>query len=129
MSHLTYANELAQLAKQFKEYAFEYKKERALYSEALNKLTSLLYMSGLKDDKASFENKLVKLLATDYAEEAQHYIYQLNTSRGNYKGWEAVLEAFKAHISAIQSVIKYNLTGEVNENIANKVGGFNNGIC
>ena len=120
MSHLTYANELEQLAKQFKEYAFEYKKERALYSEALNKLTSLLYMSGLKDDKASFENKLVKLLATDYAEEAQRYIYQLNTSRGNYKGWEAVLEAFKAHISAIQSVIKFNLTGELQETIANK---------
>lgn len=120
MSHLTYANEQEQLAKQFKEYAFEYKKERALYSEALNKLTSLLYMSGLKDDKASFENKLVKLLATDYAEEAQHYIYQLNTSRGNYKGWEAVLEAFKAHISAIQSVIKFNLTGELQETIANK---------
>ena len=120
MSHLTYANELAQLAKQFKEYAFEYKKERALYSEALNKLTSLLYMSGLKDDKASFENKLVKLLATDYAEEAQHYIYQLNTSRGNYKGWEAVLEAFKAHISAVQSVIKYNLQGEIHTAIAEK---------
>ena len=60
MDSLTYANELEQLAKQFKEYAFEYKKERASYSEALNKLTSLLYMSGLKDDKASFENKLVK---------------------------------------------------------------------
>ena len=123
MSHLTYANELAQLAKQFKEYAFEYKKERALYSEALNKLTSLLYMSGLKDDKASFENKLVKLLATDYAEEAQHYIEQLNTSRGNYKGWEAVLDAYKAHISAIQSVIKFNLVGEVNTNIIDKYKG------
>ena len=120
MSHLTYANELEQLAKLFKEYAFEYKKERSLYSEALNKLTSLLYMSGLKDDKASFENKLVKLLATDYAEEAQHYIEQLNTYRGAYKGWEAVLEAYKAHISAIQSVIKFNLTGEIQTAIAEK---------
>jgi putative lipoic acid-binding regulatory protein len=80
-------------------------------------------MSGLKDDKASFENKLVKLLATQYAEEAQYYIEQLNSSRGNYKGWEAVLEAYKAHISAIQSVIKFNLTGEIQANIVNKYGG------
>ena len=120
MSHLTYAKELEQLAKQYKEYAFEYKKERALYSEALNKITSLLYTSGLKDDKASFENKLVKLLATPYAEEAQHFIEQLNTSRGNYKGWEAVLESYKAHISALQSVIKFNLIGEVTTNIIDK---------
>ena len=126
MDSLTYAKELEQLAKQFKEYAFEYKKERASYSEALNKLTSLLYMSGLKDDKASFENKLVKLLATQYAEEAQYYIEQLNTSRGAYKGWEAVLEAYKAHISAVQSVIKYNLTGEMVVSIKEKI---NNGIC
>jgi hypothetical protein len=123
MSHLTYAKELEQLAKQYKEYAFEYKKERALYSEALNKITSLLYTSGLKDDKASFENKLVKLLATPYAEEAQHFIEQLNTSRGNYKGWEAVLESYKAHISALQSVIKFNLIGEVNTNIIDKYKG------
>lgn len=123
MSHLTYAKELEQLAKQYKEYAFEYKKERALYSEALNKITSLLYTTGLKDDKASFENKLVKLLATPYAEEAQHFIEQLNTSRGNYKGWEAVLESYKAHISALQSVIKFNLIGEVNTNIIDKYKG------
>lgn len=122
MSHLTYAKELEQLAKQYKEYAFEYKKERALYSEALNKITNLLYTSGLKDDKASFENKLVKLLATPYAEEAQYYIEQLNTSRGAYKGWEAVLEAYKAHISAVQSVIKYNLQGECLVQMKEKYG-------
>lgn len=115
-----YANELRNIAKEFKEYAFEYKKERARYSEALNKLTSLIYMTGLHDDKAAFENKLTKLLATAYSENAKYYIEQLNESRGAYKGWEAVLEAYKAHISAIQSVIKYNLTGEMNENIASK---------
>ena len=31
-----------------------------------------------------------------------------------------VCKAYQAEISAIQSVIKYNLEGELNENIANK---------
>jgi hypothetical protein len=121
VSHLDYAQELQQVALDFKDLAFEYKKERATYAEALNRLTSLLHLSGLHDDKASFENKMTKLLATTYAPEAKKHIEQLNLSRANYKGLEMVLEAYKAHISAIQSVIKYNLTGEVNTNIANKV--------
>lgn len=120
MDSLDYAGELRETAKEFKEFAFEYKKERALYAEALNKLTNLIYITGLHGDKASFENKLTKLLATDRAQDAQFYIEQLNTSRANYKGLEMVLEAFKAHISSIQSVIKFNLTGELNTNIANK---------
>ena len=71
-------------------------------------------------DKASFENKLSKLLSTPYKEEAEQYIKQFNESRANYKGWEMVLEAYKSEISAIQSVIKYNLQGEINTNLANK---------
>ena len=120
MDHLDYAEELRHIAQEFKQYAFEYKKERALYAEALNKLTSLIEVTGLHDDKASFENKLTKLLATSEANIARVYIEQLNSSRANYKGWEMVLESYKAQISAIQSVIKYNLSGELNNNIANK---------
>lgn len=112
MDSLDYANELREVATEFKELAFEYKKERALYAEALNKLTTLIYVTGLHDDKSSFENKLPKLLTTQKKEEAKTYIEQLNTSRANYKGLEMILESFKAHISAIQSVIKFNLQGE-----------------
>lgn len=120
MDHLDYARELETIAKEFKQIAYEYKTDRANYAEALNKLTGLIYATGLHDDKAAFENKLTKLLATPRAEEAKQYIEQLNTSRASYKGWEMVCEAYKAHISSIQSVIKYNLTGELNTNIANK---------
>lgn len=120
MSHLDYAQELATIAKEFKQIAYHYKEDRANYAEALNKLTGLIYVTGLHDDKASFENKLTKLLATPKAEEAKKYIELLNSSRANYKGWKMVCEAYKAHISSIQSVIKYNLTGELNANIANK---------
>ncbi len=115
-----YSQELLTNAKEFKQYAFEYKKERALYAEALNKLNIYIQRAGLSDDKSSFENKLPKLLCSDYSIEAKTYIELLNTSRANYKGWEMVLEAYKAQISAIQSVIKYNLTGELNQNVAEK---------
>ena len=120
MDSLDYASELRGIAKEYKQFAFEYKKERALHSEALNKLINLIYETGLHNDKAAFENKLTKLLATDKAEIAKIYIEQMNTARGNYKGWEKILNAYQAEISAIQSVIKYNLNGELSENIANK---------
>ena len=115
-----YAGELRSITKEYKQFAFEYKKERALYSEALNKLISLIYETGLHDDKAAFENKLTKLLATDKAEIAKIYIEQMNTARGNYKGWDKILNAYQAEVSAIQSVIKYNLTGEMHQAITNK---------
>ena len=59
-------------------------------------------------------------MATSQAEEAQRYITQLNESQADYKGLKMVCKAYQAEISAIQSVIKYNLLGELNENIANK---------
>lgn len=120
MDSLDYASELRNITKEYKQFAFEYKKERALYSEALNKLINLLYETGLHNDKAAFENKLSKLLATDKAEIAKIYIEQMNTARGNYKGWDKILAAYQAEISAIQSVIKYNLQGEVQQAIVNK---------
>ena len=120
MSYLDHAQELSKISKEFRQIAYNYKEDRANYAEALNKLTGLIYRTGLHDDKASFENKLTKLLATSEAEKAKYYIEMLNTSEANYKGWEMVCKAYAAEISAIQSVIKYNLTGELNENIANK---------
>ncbi|MBQ1769090.1 MAG: hypothetical protein IIZ99_00100 [Turicibacter sp.] len=112
MDGMDYASELLNISKEYKQFAFDYKKERALYSEALNKLIGLIYETGLHNDKSSFENKLPKLLTTDKAEIAKIYIEQMNTARGNYKGWDKVLSAYQAQISAIQSVIKYNLAGE-----------------
>lgn len=120
MDHLDYARELESIAKEFKQIAYEYKTDRANYAEALNKLTSLIYVTGLHDDKAAFENKLTKLLATPKAEEAKFYIEQLNASRASYKGWKMVCSAYQAEISAIQSVIKYNLQGEIATAITNK---------
>lgn len=120
MDYLDYAQQLSNLSKEFREIAYMYKDARASNAEALNKLTGLIYKTGLHDDKAAFENKLTKLLATSKAEEAQKYINQLNESQAEYKGLKMVCKAYQAEISAIQSVIKYNLLGELNENVANK---------
>ena len=102
MDSQDYSNELRTNAAEFKKYAFEYKKERSLYAEALNGLIELIYKAGLADDKAALENKFSKLLSTPYKDLAAIYIKKFNNSKANYKGWEMVLEAYKAHISAIQ---------------------------
>ena len=115
-----YAEELISNARELKEYSNEYKKERQLHSQAINTLTNLIYKSGLHNDKASFENKLTKLLATVYAQEAKQAIEQLNTSRANYKGWEEVLKSYQTYISSIQSIIKWNLTAEIGTAITEK---------
>ena len=120
MDHLDYAGDLQTLAKEYRQFAFEYKRERALYAEALNKLIVLIYETGLHNDKSSFENKLSKLLNTSNAEISKGYIEQMHTARNNYKGLDKVLSAYQAEISAIQSVIKYNLQGETQQAIVNK---------
>ncbi len=120
MDNMDYASELRNITKEYKQLAFEYKKERALYSEALNHLIGLIYETGLHNDKSAFENKLTKLLATPKSEIARVYIEQLNTARNNYKGYDKILSAYQSEVSAIQSVIKYNLTGEVQQAIMNK---------
>ena len=116
-----YAQELIENARELKEYSFAYQRERQEFSKAINTLTNLIYKSGLHDDKASFENKLTKLLATPYAKEAKIAIEQMNTSRANYKGWEEVIKSYQVYISSIQSIIKWNLTGELTEAVKNKI--------
>jgi hypothetical protein len=116
-----YAQELIDNARELKDYSFAYQRERQEFSKAINTLTNLIYKSGLHDDKASFENKLTKLLATPYAKEAKIAIEQMNTSRANYKGWEEVIKSYQVYISSIQSIIKWNLQGELTEAVKQKV--------
>lgn len=116
-----YAEDLLTNAKELKEFALLYKKERQMFSDAINHLTNLIYKANLHDDKASFENKLTKLLATSYVEEAKRYIEQMNTARGNYKGWEKVLDSYQTYISSLQSIIKWNLQGELTTAVKDKI--------
>ncbi|CDC21700.1 unknown [Clostridium sp. CAG:306] len=123
MSIEDYSTELIKTAKELKELAFEYKKARADYSQALNGLITLIHKASLAGDKASFDNKIPKLLETQFKDEAAMLIKQFHGSQALYKGLEEVLKAYQAHISGIQSVIKYNLSGEVAEATRLKYGG------
>lgn len=116
-----YAEELLENARELKIYSAEYKKERQLHSQAINTLTNLIYQAGLHDNKASFENKLAKLLATPYAKEAKSAIEQMNTARANYKGFEEVLKAYQTYISSIQSILRWHLQGELTTAVQNKL--------
>ena len=124
MSIEDYSSELLKTAKELKELAFEYKNARSEYSQALNGLIALIHKSGLAKDKAAFENKIPKLLETEFNVEAQKLINKFYNSQALYKGLEEVLKAYQAHISGIQSVIKYNLSGEVAEATRLKYGGY-----
>lgn len=123
MSIEDFTQELLTTSKELKELAFEYKTARGDYSQSLNGLIALIHKSGLSRDKAAFDNKIPKLLETEYKEEAQRLIKQFYDSQALYKGLEEVLKAYQAHISGIQSVIKYNLSGEVAEAARLKYGG------
>lgn len=123
MSIEDYTQELMTNAKELKELAFEYKNARGEYSQALNGLISLIHKAGLSSDKATFENKIPKLLQTPFKDDAARFIKQFYDAQALYKGLEEVLKAYQAHISGIQSVIKYNLSGEVAEATRLKYGG------
>ena len=123
MSIEDFTQELLTNAQELKELAIEYKNARGEYSQALNGLIALIHKSGLATDKAAFENKIPKLLETEYYDEAAKLIKQFYDAQGLYKGLEEVLKAYQAHISGIQSVIKYNLSGEVAEATRLKYGG------
>jgi hypothetical protein len=53
MSYLDLTQQLSKIAKEYREAANAYKEERANHAEATNKLTSLIYKTGLYKDKAS----------------------------------------------------------------------------
>lgn len=52
MDSLDCSQELRQLSEEYREAAYNYKKERALHAEALNTLTNLIYLTGLHENKA-----------------------------------------------------------------------------
>ncbi|MBR5202345.1 MAG: hypothetical protein IKW45_03685 [Clostridia bacterium] len=116
MDVVDYAQAVIENAEELKGFAFMYRQARGENAQAINGLIAMLHKAGLARDKAAFENKIVKLLDfPEYEKEAQKLINQFHNSHAEYKGLDAIMEAYKSQISGIQSVIKYNLTGEVAE--------------
>ena len=106
--------QLLSLSKEIKTYSFEYHKARAEFARCFNKITVLIYKAGLQNSRASFENKIPMLIADPvYTDVAIALSSKMNDAQQTYKGLEQVIDAYKAEISAIQSIIKFMNTGEI----------------
>ena len=115
------SQQLVRISEEMKTLANAYREARKTYGESLNKLTVMIYKSGLHNNKASFDNKIPMLIAhPKFTDEAIETTTKLNESEQEYKGLEQVLKAYQAQISGIQSVIKFMLQGEISENVKNK---------
>ena len=115
------SQQLIRVSEEMKELSNAYREARKTYGESLNKLTVMIYKSGLHNSKAAFENKIPMLIAKPkFTDEAIETTTKLNESQQEYKGLEQVLKAYQAQISGIQSVIKFMLQGEMAENVKSK---------
>ena len=128
MDVVDYAQAVIENSEELKSLASLYHHARAQNAQALNGLIVLIHKAGLARDRSAFEKTIVKLLdCQDYEAEAQKLIEQYHNSYAEYKGIDAIMDAYKAQISGIQSVIKYNLTGEMTEATKEKYRRGNNG--
>ena len=75
---------------------------------------SVLIAKHIPKDASSFENKMIKLLNFEgIYEQAYNLLTSYEISKAEYKGLEAIRESYKGRIIAIQSLMKWNLTGEI----------------
>lgn len=123
---LTFSEELLQTTHEAIEYSKMYLDARKLHKRAFNALQSLIYKAGIHTSKKSADNKIIELLGSQYGEEARKQNEIMHEKEGEYKGLELVCKAYLAHASALQSVIKTQLSGELSEAMNLKYGGNRN---
>ena len=57
-----------------------------------------------------------------YGEIAKQYYSEMLKAEAEYKGLEIVTKAYSNHASALQSIMKMQISGEINENVKTKYG-------
>lgn len=118
---MDFQQELLQTTREAIELSNEYLKARKEYASLFNKIVVLLNKSGLDKSKKSVDNKIIELLSDKtYGELAQQIHAKMLEAESQYKGLENVLKAYMAHASAIQSIMKQQVSGEVLEGIKAK---------
>jgi hypothetical protein len=118
-----FAEQLLRVSGEMKSLSIDYKNARSEYARCFNKITVMIYKAGLHRSKAAFENKIPMLIAhPDFTDEAIETASKMNEARQEYKGLEMVLEAYRAEISGLQSVIKFMQSGEIAAAVAAKYG-------
>lgn len=118
---MDFQQELLETTREAIKLSNEYLKARKQYASLFNQIVVLLNKSGLDKSKKSIDNKIVELLSHPiYGEQAQQYNAKMLQAENYYKGLENVLKAYMAHASAIQSIMKQQVSGEVLEGIKAK---------
>lgn len=120
---ITFEQELLNTSREAIEFSKMYLDARKQSSHCFNQLQVLLNKANLHTSKKSAENKIIELLADEtYGEQARILNEELQSQESTYKGLELVVKAYLAHCSALQSVIKTQISAEINENVKAKYG-------
>lgn len=121
---LTFEEELLSTSREAIEFSKMYLDARKNASHCFNQLQILLNKANLHTSKKSPENKIIELMADQrYGETASKLNQEMNEYQSTYKGLELVVKSYLAHVSALQSIIKTQISGEINEMMKNKYGG------
>lgn len=115
---LTFEEELLNTSREAIDFSKMYLEARKNSSYCFNQLQILLNKAKLHTSKKSPENKIIELMADDnYGKEATKLNTDLHNYESTYKGLELVVKSYLAHCSALQSVIKTQISAEINENV------------
>ena len=118
---ITFEQELLNTSREAMELSRAYLDARKKCSHCLNQLQALIYKANLHTSKKSPQNKIIELMADkNYGEEASKLNIQMSNLESEYKGLEMCVKAYLAHCSALQSVIKTQISAEINENVKAK---------
>lgn len=118
---ITFEEELLNTSREAINLSKLYLEARKNASHCFNQLQVLINKAKLHTSKKKLENKIVELLANEqYGEQANKLNTDLSEYESTYKGLELVVKSYLAHCSALQSVIKTQISAEINENIRAK---------
>lgn len=120
---LTFEQELLNTSREAIEFSKMYLEARKNSSHCFNQLQVLINKAKLHTSKKALENKIIELMASqEYGEQAIKLNQEMNDYTSTYKGLELVIKSYLAHCSALQSVLKVQQSGELNEALKIKYG-------
>lgn len=118
---ITFEEELLNTSREAMEFSKLYLEARKRNSYIFNKLQILINKSGLHTSRKSIENKITELMADkNFGEQATNLNQEMLNSEAEYKSYELIIKAYLAHCSGLQSVLKAQQTGEMNELMKSK---------
>ena len=121
---ISFQDELLSTSREAIEFSKMYLEARKNCSHCFNQLQVLLNKANLHTSKKSLDNKIIELIADKiYGEQAIKLNQDMNEHQATYKGLELVVKSYLAHCSALQSVIKTQISAEINENVKAKYRG------